>query len=179
MNWKVSGVMKAGRFSRQNFFSSLSVAVVSCLKTTQTLTRSPARSSGTPTAATSAMAGWFINAFSIASGDMFSPARMMRSFILPAEMKSLFFSSRCPRSPVLSQPSGVNVSAVSSGLFQYPRMTVSPRTRISPPSPVGFSLPDSSIIFTSTWGTTGPTDPGKLPFLKVLTAMTGEVSESP
>ena len=35
------------------------------------------------------------------------------------------------------------------------------------------------MIFTSTLGTIGPTDPGKLPSLKVLTAITGEVSVRP
>ena len=45
---------------------------------------------------------------------------MLRSTLIRSSNQKFPFSSTLKRSPVLSQPSGRNVSLVASGLFQYP-----------------------------------------------------------
>ena len=58
-------------------------------------------------------------------------------------------SSKAPMSPVQSQPSRMEVS-VASRFCQYPDITTSPRTIISPTSPVGTAVPCLSTTRTST-----------------------------
>ena len=86
---------------------------------------------------------------------MFSPPRMMRSFIRST-------MNRCPSvsiyatSPVLNQPSSANESAVASGLFQYSRNIDGPRTCSSPRSPGCSSFPSSSTTRKSITHNAGP-----------------------
>src|ERR1022692_1278486 len=61
------------------------------------------------------------------------------------------------RSPECSQPS-TKVSAVASGLFQYPFTTLEPRTRSSPTP----ECASSSNSFRSTTGAANPTESGRL-----------------
>src|SRR5215469_10423513 len=62
---------------------------------------------------------------------MFSPPLMIMSFIRSSTWTYPSASAR-PTSPVRSQPSARNVSAVASGRFQYPPVTTGPLTQSSP-----------------------------------------------
>ena len=59
-------------------------------------------------------------------------------------------SSTDARSPLRYHPSDVNAPAVSSGRFQYPGITLGPRTTISPISPISQRVSSGRRISTST-----------------------------
>src|SRR3954451_11028327 len=63
-------------------------------------------------------------------------------------------------SPVYNQPSRM-VSAVASGLFQYPAVISGPYIVTSPVCPGATSLPWSSRILSSSVGTGWPTEVGR------------------
>jgi hypothetical protein len=48
------------------------------------------------------------------------------------------------------------VSAVASGLFQYPRISIGPEKQISPTSPTGSAAPSGPAILMSIGGTHRP-----------------------
>ena len=70
------------------------------------------------------------------------------------------------------------VAAVASGFFQYPAMTLPPRTTISPASPLGRALPFSSQILMSMGTTVRPEEP-KRAWPTELAQITGVASVRP
>src|SRR5215469_12343572 len=93
---------------------------------------------------------------------MFSPPLMIMSFIRSSTWTYPSASAR-PTSPVRSQPSARNVSAVASGRFQYPPVTTGPLTQSSPTtSGSGAScIVPSTATATLTPGTGCPTVQGR------------------
>ena len=81
---------------------------------------------------------------------------MMRSFDRSNSVRNPSPSS-APRSPVCSHPCA-SAAADASGLRQYPRITVGPRTRTSPTDPAGSAAPSGSAITTSIPVCALPTD---------------------
>ena len=87
------------------------------VRTTNATPASPHRGCGVPTTAAWLTAGWACRAFSTSAGYTFSPPEMYMSFHRST-------STTCPSSvivaasPVCSQPSSVNASAVAVGLRQ-------------------------------------------------------------
>ena len=67
-------------------------------------------------------------------GETLSPLSLTIRSFLRSVMTIRPASSKWPTSPVASQPSLLSTRAVSSGLCQYPCITSSPRTMISPSS---------------------------------------------
>jgi hypothetical protein len=60
--------------------------------------------------------GDVLRLFSISDGEMFLPPDVMMMCLIRSMIFRWVPSTQTPTSPVLSQPSSVNVSAVSSGL---------------------------------------------------------------
>ena len=56
--------------------------------------------------------------FSISDGETFLPPEVMMMCLMRSTMRTWVPSTHSPTSPVLSQPSSVNVSLVASGLPQ-------------------------------------------------------------
>ena len=78
---------------------------------------------------------------------------------LRSTMRKKPFESISAMSPVRSHPASSSTAAVSSGRFQYPRMTCGPRMQISPGVSTGSALPASSTTRHSVLGIGTPTDP--------------------
>src|SRR6266508_1434320 len=106
--------------------SSSDSAGAASARTTYTQTFSPSRSSGMPTAATLATAGWPSRWSSISRALMFMPPRMMMSLSRPVTRTKPSASIR-PRSPDREKPSGVNSAAVCSSSRKYSIMWLGPR----------------------------------------------------
>ena len=66
------------------------------------------------------------------SSAMYSPPCSLTRFFLRSMSDSVPSAFHCPTSPVHSQPSSVNVSAVISGRLKYPCVTDGPRISTSP-----------------------------------------------
>src|SRR5882762_6606826 len=96
--------------------SSSSGKAAPAFNTRQAQTASPVRSLGTETTAISAIAGCSPRASSISFELIFSPARMMRSFLRPV-ITRCSVPTRRPRSPVLKNPSAVKTDSLSSALL--------------------------------------------------------------
>ena len=62
--------------------------------------------------------GDVLRLFSISDGEMFFPPAVMMMCLIRSMIRTWVPSTHSPTSPVMSQPSAVNVSAVCSGLFQ-------------------------------------------------------------
>ena len=71
---------------------------------------------GIPVAAASSTPGWRSSTSSISRGAMFSPPLIINSLMRPVTKKNPS-ASRCPKSPVRSQPSGVKLARVASGFL--------------------------------------------------------------
>ena len=69
---------------------------------------------------------------SIADGAMYLPPDVLTRSFLRSVIVRYPSASSSPTSPVRKKPSSVNAAAVSSGRLWYPRMTGTPRSRISP-----------------------------------------------
>ena len=62
--------------------------------------------------------GDVLRLFSISEGEMFLPPEVMMMCLMRSTIRTWVPSTHSPTSPVISQPSGVIVSAVLSGLPQ-------------------------------------------------------------
>ncbi len=119
-----------------------------------------------PTSATCSNSGSAAMASSTSAGATFSPVDVTRISLIRPRMRTRPFSIAA-WSPVRSQPS-TNALAVSASRFQYPRITLGPRTCSSSLSPILTSTPSSTL----------PTVAGSLSS-GALHATTGAVSVMP
>ncbi|MND08560.1 hypothetical protein D3C83_312680 [compost metagenome] len=62
--------------------------------------------------------GDVLRLFSISDGETFFPPDVMMMCLMRSTIRTCVPSTHWPTSPVINQPSSVNVSAVLSGLFQ-------------------------------------------------------------
>src|SRR5947209_9826654 len=120
--------------------SSLSTSRAEGDGTTYAVTSSPHLSLGTPATATSCTAGCASSTSSTSRGYTLNPPVMISSLIRP-RIASVPSAPISPTSPVRKKPSGVNASAVASGLRQYPLNTWPPLSSTSSSSPSLTSTP--------------------------------------
>src|SRR5262249_9288086 len=142
-----------------NCFSSSGSADAPAFRTTAAPTSSPSDSCGMPVTTTAATAGCSCSAPSTPRGETLYPPRMIKAFLRSTAQKYPS-PSTIAMSPVENQPSLI-ASAVASGRFQYPFITLGPLTWISPAVPVGTSLPSSSTRRTWTPSIGVPIDPAR------------------
>ncbi len=71
-----------------------------------------------PTTIASLMYGDVLRLFSISDGETFFPPEVMMMCLMRSTILMCVPSTHSPTSPVISQPSSVNVSAVFSGFPQ-------------------------------------------------------------
>ncbi len=112
-------------------------------------TRSPRRSSGSPTTTACATPGCAVRCASTSAASMFSPPRMITSLSRPV-MRSRPSRSMTPRSPVRNQSPSSSLtvaSTVRSGSV-YPQNSSGPLTCTSPATSAPVSPPAGSTVRT-------------------------------